>query len=137
MQYVENMTPEEFYKRIYSGIDDNICLGLCKKYIKEFENAPDSLVNEIKDYLDENIPGPGETMIIDEEMIKNLGYLDDIVKIQKDFSEFGFIISPVEAYCIWSARSDSCRSSRWEWVRILENQNAFIDVIEFGLIFPY
>lgn len=142
MQYVEKMNSDELYNTIITKVNNDkwteAFLKIFKHHMDKYKNDKEQFVEDfiifLNEMIDEFINGYDEyNGMSEEECLKIMDYPDHIRKIQKDFSDYGFIISPVEAYIIWGTRSDNCCA---QWLDIMDDTDTFIEVINYCLICP-
>ena len=146
MKYVEKLSANDFYNKIVETVNSEPYkphfLKSFNSFMDKYKNDPKMFINVLTKYLLkilEELPniydvyGDYENMS-DDALLTLVDFPEDVIRIQKDFSDYGFIISPIEAELIWGERSCNWAAS---WLEISHNDNTLIEVINFGLICPF
>ena len=139
MKYIEKLTPEKFYvelnEMIKSGSWASHLLSDAKSFMDKYKSNPVKIIEIISEFIvnSANEIDDYYKTLTDDEYMDTANYPDDIRKIQKDFSDMGFIISPLEAEAIWEIRSDNWCA---QWLD-MSGLNTFIECVLFGIIQPY
>lgn len=146
MKYVEKISADDFYNKIVETVNNESYsphfLKSFNTFMDRYKNDPKIFISVLTKYLLkilEELPdiydvyGDYENMS-DDVLLTLVDFPEDVIHIQKDFSDYGVIISPIEAELIWEERSCNWAAS---WLGIGPNDNAFIEVINFGLICPF
>ena len=138
MIYNDKMSPQEFLERLITEIP----VGVTETVVKEFESFlnkypnPTAIITKIMSFIRESVDeiDPDYKKMSDTEFLETVDYPEDIEKIQKDFSDYGFIISPIEAEAVWLIRSDNWMA---QWIDIGFNTNTFLECVRWCLVNPF
>lgn len=138
MKYIEKMTPEQLYIMINEKIQEGgwaeHVLSDVKSFMDKYKNNPQKIIEVISEFIvnSSNYISDCYKILTDEEYMDTLDFPNDIIKIQKDFADIGFILSPLEAEAVWRTRSDNWAA---QWLD-MRNRNTFVECVLFGIIQP-
>ena len=138
MKYIEKMSASDLYNKIITTVNNASYtlnfLNIFNSFMNKYKNDPKVFIDELTKYLlkiiSEELHDYGND-IPDEKYLVLADYPEDLIHIQKDFANYGFIISAEEADIIWGVRSDNWCA---QWLGIGDTADTFIDLINFGLI---
>lgn len=121
------LSPYELYQKI--GCDSikgctEIYVYHITKFLDRYIYNPVALIIKMIDKIIESVDEIDDYYhtLSDDEYMEVVDYPDNIRKIQKDFCEYGFTISPLQAEAIWYERSDTCAA---QWLGISDDDNTF------------
>lgn len=135
MTYNNKLNPQKIYNTIIADTH-NTNTKLIIEHIDSFmsEYTPEELINKITEFINDCVGGEINDCyknMTEEEYISLAEFPEDIIKIKKDFSEYGFDITALEAEAIWCIRSDNWAA---QWIGIDESEDTFLESIKYGLI---
>lgn len=131
MQYQEKMNPEDLQntiiEKVHNGYSSEIFIKNFDNFMDKYKSNPKMFVEDLASCITKTIDDGGELEdFTDEEFLKSHEYVDYLKHIQKDFSNYGFNISAMEAEIIWSVHSDNLFA---EWLSIHDYYDTFLEVM--------
>ena len=140
MKYIEKLNAEELYQQINIKISNGgwtaDFLSIVNSYMSKYKDNPESLIKEIMTFISDSVDDIRDELknTDDKEYLTMAEYPDDLIHIQKDFANYGFIISVIEAEILWEIRSDNWAA---QWIYIGEDEDTFIEFVLHCLACPY